>query len=333
MFIPVGLHEVPAAARSALEGAAHVVMALGGIARGRRRLKMTQVELASRIPVTPHTISAWETGKRSPSHHHRVRLAQVLGGEPGDYDEEVEETIALVEVKPIELDGRPFALDRVDLRWHTWRDLAPDREGLVAEVRAFVARLRAEAPARVGPQTEYAEFQAAQGFAVWDAWLADPGHPRLVDLTWLREFVHRAGSFHVQETGTDPIADLRAQGLGLIERMLEAAQFSPREAELVAEVRAHLVHVYRHQAQLMAQGIGPPEGRGPEAGALAAKTAAIWDAWLADPAHPNVEDLTWLRQEIVRGGEFFADQLFDPLAKERAQALGLLDRMLVRAHV
>jgi hypothetical protein len=101
----------------------------------------------------------------------------------------------------------------------------PPRRPRVAEVRAFVAHLRelearGARPPDVGP---YALALAEKGFAVWEAWLADPDHPHPDDLVWLREWQVRTAQIWVEQKGADPLAEERATAMELINRMLAAA--------------------------------------------------------------------------------------------------------------
>lgn len=47
----------------------------------RMRKKMTQLQLAERIDVTPETISYWETGRRKMSMEHAEKAFGILGCE------------------------------------------------------------------------------------------------------------------------------------------------------------------------------------------------------------------------------------------------------------
>jgi DNA-binding XRE family transcriptional regulator len=106
---------------------------------------------------------------------------------------------------------------------------------LAAEVGAFVAHLHELVDQGVMPEGSYARHHVAKAFEVWESWLADPAHPRVDRLTWLREWVATTGEFHVQEEGFDPVKGERVLGIDLLNRMIAMA--APRRALTLRELR------------------------------------------------------------------------------------------------
>ncbi|MCL2393393.1 MAG: helix-turn-helix domain-containing protein [Acidimicrobiaceae bacterium] len=53
----------------------------------RREAGLTQLLLAEKLEVTQTTIGRWEAGVMAPNDRHRMRLADLLGGRPTDYEE------------------------------------------------------------------------------------------------------------------------------------------------------------------------------------------------------------------------------------------------------
>jgi hypothetical protein len=212
----------------------------------------------------------------------------------------------------------------------------PERrdQALRRQVEAGLDLLRAEDESIMD---QMAWWMRERMFKVAEDYLSSE-EPDVDAMVELRQELRLLGDYRLEVDGFDPWADNRATWVDLLGRIvgrgpLGAVDRRPSKPDLATEVRDHLVRTYQRQAELMAQGVGPPEGKGPEAGRMAAKTAAIWDAWLADPAHPNVKDLTWLRLVVDSGREFFAAREGgDPMAAERAEALALLDRMLGQAR-
>jgi transcriptional regulator with XRE-family HTH domain len=179
---------------------------------------MTQAELAREIPVAEHTVSAWETGKRVPSHRNRVRLAQILGGDPGIYDEEVEVRAILVEVKAAEPErnGGPV---NVDFTMRTWRDLAQE-QALRREVEALLVILRAEDETI---RDQLAWWMRERMFKVATDYLASE-EPDMVALVTLRQELRLLGEYRVEVDGSDPWAENRAQWVDLLGRIVAWAQ-------------------------------------------------------------------------------------------------------------
>lgn len=48
----------------------------------REGMKLTQAQLASKVPVSQPSLHEWETGTSLPTFENRLRLAEVLGFDP-----------------------------------------------------------------------------------------------------------------------------------------------------------------------------------------------------------------------------------------------------------
>ena len=57
------------------------------IRSARRRIGLTQAQLADKLEVNQTTVARWEAGALTPNHRHRWRLAGILGGRPAHYEE------------------------------------------------------------------------------------------------------------------------------------------------------------------------------------------------------------------------------------------------------
>lgn len=106
---------------------------------------------------------------------------------------------------------------------------------LAAEVGAFVAHLHDLSNHGVSADGPYAEDLAKQGFAIWEAWLADPSHTHVDDLTWLRQWLGRTGDYRVRVVGSDSLADERSVAIDLVGRMIALA--APGRALTIRELR------------------------------------------------------------------------------------------------
>jgi transcriptional regulator with XRE-family HTH domain len=58
----------------------------------RRRLYMTQSDLARELGVSPQAVSAWETGSVQPRPRNLKKLVRVLGVPPEEVDPELRST-------------------------------------------------------------------------------------------------------------------------------------------------------------------------------------------------------------------------------------------------
>ena len=98
---------------------------------------------------------------------------------------------------------------------------------LATEVRALVARLQEvgelDTVAALLRDDAYYRKLVAHGFEVWEGYLKDPAHPDPASLTWMREWLVQTGEYWVNSIGYDPLAQERAWGLSLLDRMLASA--------------------------------------------------------------------------------------------------------------
>ena len=156
----------------------------------RRALRLTQTELAARIPVHRSTVSRWESGKQQPRRQHAERLRALLdGGEPSQPSPTLVSLQEPALPAPVTSAERHQMLraDCLDVLSHLpaasvdalITDPPYSSGGLYASERSAASRHKYELTARFMHRTDFAGDQRDQ--RAWTRWCAE----------WLR-LVYRA---------------------------------------------------------------------------------------------------------------------------------------------
>ena len=152
----------------------------------RRALRLTQTELAARIPVHRSTVSRWESGKPQPRPQHAERLRTLLDGAASS-----EPASALASLKAPAVSTQPASDEGLSARHRVLRadclDVLPllpagsvdalitdppySSGGLYASERSAASRHKYELTARFKHRTDFAGDQRDQ--RAWTRWCAE----------------------------------------------------------------------------------------------------------------------------------------------------------------